>query len=65
MSKIIYEFSVGKYAVLQIDTFPAVPYSKVKIKDKLYTLIPAYDLPDCIAIESNEKFINSEVEFVI
>lgn len=65
MSKVIYEFTVGKYVVLQVDVFPSVPFSKVKIKDKLYALIPSFDLPNCIVIESNEKFINSEVEFVI
>ena len=45
---------------------PRTPYSKYVIGCKFYQIVPVYDLPNCIAIytqEPHEKFMNLMVEF--
>lgn len=63
MSKIISEFSVGKYKVLKLDFLPSYPYTSVRINGQKYEVTPSYDLPNCIVIESSDKFIGNEISF--
>lgn len=63
MSKITNEISVGKYKILKLDVMPTTPYTFAVINGRKYTLIPTYDAPDCIAIESQENFVGTEVIF--
>lgn len=65
MAKIISEFSIKQYKVLQLDKLDAPKdYRKYVIDGKTYDVVPLYDLPDCIAIESADSFKGKTVEFV-
>lgn len=66
MSKIVYEFQVGKYRVFKVEPFAESPYGKIKVGGKLFEPIPTYDMPDCVSIEytGEHSFLNSGVEFV-
>ncbi len=63
MSKIIYEFQVNNYHVMKVERMPTTPFSKVTINDITYNLVPVYDMPYCIAIEANGKFLGMNVVF--
>lgn len=67
MLKVKNIFKVAKYTVLVLDgELPRTSYSKYVIDCKLYQIVPVYDLPNCIAIytqEAPENFINQVVEF--
>lgn len=67
MLKVKNAFKVAKYTVLVLDgELPRTPYSKYVIGCKFYQIVPVYDLPNCIAIytqEPPEKFINLMVAF--
>lgn len=65
MRKIISQWSVGKYVVLEIDQgLPMRPYKKYRIDGKEYDIVPVYDLPGSIAIEANGDFVGKTVEFI-
>lgn len=64
MSKVIDNFQIGKYAVLKLDEMPKRGYNKFRIEGKEFQPVPIYDMPQCIAIESNENFLNRKVEFI-
>lgn len=64
MLKIIKEFSIGPYKVLSVDgVLPLSGYRKYVIDGKNYSIVPLYDIPNSIAIESNDSFIGKTVEF--
>ncbi|MCI1999565.1 MAG: hypothetical protein LKJ75_02510 [Clostridia bacterium] len=64
MLKVKDEASIGKYKVLFLDgPIPLKPFTCVLVKGiKMKATMP-YDLKNSIAIESNETFINENVEF--
>ena len=65
MRKIISQWAVGKYMVLEIDQgLPMKPYQKYRIDGKEYDIVPVYDLPDSIAIEAKGDFAGKTVEFI-
>ena len=65
MSKVISEFSVGKYKVLKLDgSKPNKEYTKYLIDGKEHAIVPMYDAVDCIAVESSGDFKGKTVEFV-
>ena len=64
MSKVISEFSVGKYKILKLDgAKPNKKYTKYVIDGKEHSVVPIYDAVDCIAIESSDSFKGKTVEF--
>ena len=65
MNKVIKELQVDKYKLLQLDEFvPSKKYGKYVIDGKEYEIVPVYDLNNCIAVESSDKFSGKTVEFV-
>lgn len=64
MSVVISEFKIHKYVVLKLDKMPKTKYTKYRIGNIEFAPVPVYDMPSCIAIESNESFIGKTVEFV-
>ncbi len=64
MGRVIENFRIGKYAVLKLDEIPKTEYDKFRIEGKEFEPVPVYDMPQCIAIESNEQFLNKIVEFI-
>jgi hypothetical protein len=65
MCKVISEFRVKNYAVLKLDEDrPLKKYSKYLIDGVEYEIVPVYDAPRCIAIESNDSFLNKEIKFI-
>lgn len=65
MAKVVYEFSVGKYKVLKLDSEkPDTKYTGYLIDGKPFKIIPMYDAANCIAIESADSFSGKTVEFV-
>lgn len=63
--KVISEFSLGQYKILALDgELPTQRYSKYVIDGKPFNIVPLYDLPNSIAIESNDCFIGKTVEFM-
>lgn len=65
MNEIISELKVSKYLCLQLDNIPTNSYNKFIIDGKLYDPVPIYDMPNCIAIESEESFVGKTVEFAL
>ena len=64
MAIVVSEFSLGKYKVLDIKgQYPKTKYTKYVIDGKKYDIVPVYDMPNCIAIESKESFKGKNVEF--
>lgn len=65
MSKIISQWTVGKYLVLEIDhELPMKTYKKYRINGKEYDIVPVYDFPGNIAIEAEGDFVGKTVEFI-
>lgn len=64
MSKVINEFHIKNYTALILDEIPQKTYQMFLIRGKKYKPVPVYDAHNCIAVESNESFINETVEFV-
>lgn len=64
MIEVNYEFQVGKYKILKLSSFPKTLFSSVIIDKKSYELVPVFDLPNSIAIESDDSFLGMEVLFV-
>ena len=65
MRKIISQWAVGKYVVLETDQgLPMKPYKKYRINGEEYDSVPVYDLPRSIAIEAKGDFVGKTVEFI-
>lgn len=65
MQRILSQWSVGKYTVLEVEhELPMTPYKKYRINGKEYEIVPVYDLPNSIAIEAKGDFTGKIVEFV-
>ena len=64
MSKIISNFIIDKYSVIKVDEIPTKPYNKIKIGNDFFKPVPIFDAKNCIAIESNKKFISENIEFI-
>lgn len=65
MQRILSQWSVGKYTVLEVEhELPMKPYKKYRINGKEYEIVPVYDLPNSIAIEAKGDFTGKTVEFV-
>lgn len=64
MSKVIDEFRIRQYAVLELDEMPQKPYHKFRIGGTELEPVPMYDMPQCIAVQSEQSFIGETVEFI-
>ena len=65
MAKIISELRVGKYLALGLDnTLPWKSYRKYRIDGKEYEIVPLYDMPNSIAVDSSESLLGKVVEFI-
>ncbi len=65
MRKILSQWQIGKYTVLELDADPPKkPYRKYKIEGIIYKPVRVYDLPRSIAIECDGDFEGKTVEFV-
>lgn len=65
MCNIISEWKIGKYVALELDQSPPIKkYSKYRIDGVDYDIVPVYDLPNHIAVESEDNFVGKTVEFV-
>lgn len=64
MSKVIDEFRINQYAVLKLDIMPEKEYKKFRISGQELEPVPIYDMPQCIAVQSEESFIGQIVEFI-
>lgn len=57
MAKVIDEFSINQCKVLTLDKMDSPrDYRKYVIDGKSYDSVPVYDLPNCIAIVSDDSF---------
>ena len=64
MRKVVNEFSLGPYKVLALDgALPNRGYREYIIDGRSFGIVPLYDVPDSIAIESKDSFIGKTVEF--
>lgn len=64
MRKVISEMSIKNYKILRLDgELPLKRYTKYVIDGKTYDIVPVYDMPNCIAIESVDYFKGKTVEF--
>ena len=64
MRKVISEMSIKNYKILRLDgELPLKRYTKYVIDCKTYDIVPVYDMPNCIAIESVDHFEGKTVEF--
>ena len=64
MNKIIDNFIIDKYSIIKVDEIPNKPYNKLKIGNDFFKPVPIFDAKNCIAIESNKKFIGENIEFI-
>ena len=65
MCNVVSEFRVKNYLVLKLDKDkPLEKYSKYLIDGSEFEIVPVYDAPNCIAIESDKSFLNKEVKFI-
>lgn len=63
---IIDDFQVFKFRVIRVESIPDIILDKVKINEKVYSLVPTSDIENCVAFEydGNDTFLNCEVEFL-
>lgn len=61
------EWKVDSYTVLTLNRMPQCDYNRYRIRDKVYDVVPVYDLPGAIAIVTpqTEAFVGATVEFVM
>lgn len=66
MYKVISQWKVGKYLVLNLNQkLPSESYTRYRIDGEEYDSVPVYDLPGNIAIETKERdFVGKNVEFI-
>lgn len=63
--KVIGELHAGKYSILELDRkIEDVGYSSYMVGGHIYPVVPVYDLPNNIAIESDEDHIGMSVECI-
>ena len=62
MAKVIDNFKVGKYLIIVLDNIEK-DFRKIEIDGILYDATIPYDIPDAIAIESDNDFIGKMVSF--
>ena len=64
--KIIDDFQVYKFRVIRVESIPDIILDKVKIKEKVYSLVPTHHLENCVAFEydGDDSFLNCEAEFL-
>lgn len=64
--KIIDDFQVFKFRVIRVESIPDIILDKVKINEKVYSLVPTSDIENCVAFEydGDDTFLNCEVEFL-
>lgn len=64
--KIIDDIQVAKYRVIRVESIPGIILDKVKINEKVYSLVPTSDIENCVAFEydGDDTFLNCEVEFL-
>lgn len=64
--KIIDDIQVAKYRVIRVESIPDIILDKVKINEKVYSLVPTSDIENCVAFEydGDDTFLNCEVEFL-
>lgn len=64
MLKIVSDFSIGKYRVLKLDgEKPTKPHMKYRIDGKTYDIVPMYDAPNCVAVETDASLRGKTIEF--
>lgn len=56
---------LDRYTVLRFNKLPTTPYKKIKVGSRLFEVVPVYDAKNCIAVESTDSFLNSQIEFVL
>lgn len=63
---IIDVFQVFKFRVIRVESIPDIILDKVKINEKVYSLVPTSDIENCVAFEydGDDTFLNCEVEFL-
>lgn len=63
---IIDDFQVFKFRVIRVESIPDIILDKVKINEKVYSLVPTSDIENCVAFEydGDDTFLNCEVEFL-
>lgn len=63
---IIDDFQVFKFRVIRVESIPDIILGKVKINEKVYSLVPTSDIENCVAFEydGDDTFLNCEVEFL-
>ena len=55
---------MSRYRLLKLDgELPRCGYSKYIIDGNVYDIVPVYDAPNCIAVESTDSFKGKCVEF--
>ena len=65
MYRVISQDFIGNHALLEVNKeLPKKKYHKYLIDGKEYDCVPVYDLPNHIAINSDEGFIGKKVEFI-
>lgn len=65
MCMVINEWMIGKYSVLELDQDPPMrDYCKYRIDGVDYDIVPVYDLPRHIAVETKRNFKGKTVEFI-
>lgn len=65
MWTVISEFRIKNYVVLKLNQDkPLKKYSKYFIDGLEFEIVPVYDAPRCVAIESEKSFLNKEVKFI-
>ena len=65
MNKVVYEFKADKYMVLSLDEMKTPnSYKKYSINGKTYDIVPVYDAPNCIAVESSDSFLGKTVKYI-
>ena len=65
MFVVISEFRIKNYLVLKLNQDkPLEKYTKYFIDGLEFKIVPVYDAPRCIAIESDISLLNKEVKFI-
>lgn len=65
MYHILKELHTGKYVILVLDKpISERHYNAYHIEGEFFDVVPLYDMPGCIAIESSDSFIGKTVDLV-
>lgn len=63
MSKVVANFKMGEFSVLVLDKMEK-DFNKVEIDGTLYEVTIPYDIPNAIAIKSDNDFIGKRITFI-